>query len=475
MSSSFHSPKSDKRQTIHTSARLQVQPGSLDFGTLQVGARVVLAVLVTNTGGQPLDWEVDTGRTTWLKVGTHSRTIEPGGPQQIIYTTADTANLTPGTYIASEHIHSNASDVQLPIKLKVIPFNGKKQAKLSVNPGILNFGNLAVGQQATSLITVGNTGMLGLSWTADTGKASWLSISPGSGTIQPGGFPQAIKVVANSANLRAGNYSVTLNIHSNGGNAQVSVMINVSSVLPTQQPVTQPPTPIPTVTQPSTPIPTVTQPPTPMPTVTQPPTPPPVPPMLTITPNNLNAYNDCSYTTGSGWNCNMTLSTNADATSNLNWQTAAGSGVVFTPSTGTLAPGQSTTLNIFFPSSITCPVTYNLYIGQNTNNATAFWNCPSPTLTVSTPTLQASSCGQNSDGSWSCIVYIHSTDTNEGMLHWTASSSGITGITFTAQSGDMAPGDWNQSVVTIPATNCPASATFYFDPNGSPATVSWSC
>jgi serine/threonine protein kinase len=556
--SSFHTSVSDKGKTIPTSGQLEVQPDSLDFGSLQVGVQVIQTVLITNKGAQPLDWAVDTGGITWLKVATNSGVIEPGGAQQIIDTTADTDHLAPGNYVASENVHSNGSITQVPVKLIVIASSGKKQAKISINPGILNFGDLNVDQQTSSLITVGNIGTLGLNWTADTGNVSWLSVSPGSGTIQSGGLPQTLSVRLHTANLSAGNYSATLNIQSNGGNSPVSVILGVSAPSPTQQPVTQPPVTQQPVTQP--PGPTLVSPqinvnpqnlsfnnvpinttrsqqltitnsggqslnwstntnvswisldknggtvnagssqsinltvntnglsggPTytgtvsftsnggafnlsvSLNTVL-------IPAVLSISPNNLNAFNNCSYTAGIGWSCNVTLSTNADATSNLSWQASAGPGIVFSPLNGTLTPGIPANLNISFPSSITCPITYNLYIGQNTNNATAYWHCPSPTLTTNTPSLQASSCGQNSDGSWGCIVYIHSPDTNEGMLHWTTSSSGINGITFRSSSGDMAPGDWNQSVVTIPATSCPASATLYFNPNGSPATVAWSC
>jgi len=473
MFSSFHSPKSDEGKTIHTSARLQVQPNSLDFGTLQVGAKVVLAVLITNTGGQLLDWEVDTGGTTWLKVGTFSGKIEPGGPQQIIYATADTANLTPGTYVASEHIHSNASDVQIPIKLKVIPFNGKKQAKLGVNPGTLNFGNLAVGQRATSLITVGNTGTLGLNWTADTGNVSWLNVSPGSGTIQPGGFPQTIKVVANTANLTIGNYSAVVNIHSNGGNAQVGVAITVSSS-PQGGTLTQP---------------TVTQPPVTQPPITAGPT--RVPPQFNVSPQNVSFSNVPTNTTRSQ---QLTITNsggqplNWSANTNANW-------LSLDTYNGTINQGNSQSINL-------TGNTQGLSGGQTYSGTASFtsnggsFNLSVTLSTVANPAILSvdqSSVNANNDcswvpgsghGIWTCYLTLRNAQNASSSLSWTASSSGFGSANMTANfsppSSSISPGGSTSVTLTIltgsSQSSCWASysATLTFTgPNT--VNVPWSC
>src|SRR5205823_2278604 len=46
MYSSFHTSVSDKGKTIPTSAQLEIQPNTLDFGTLQVGVKVIQTVLI---------------------------------------------------------------------------------------------------------------------------------------------------------------------------------------------------------------------------------------------------------------------------------------------------------------------------------------------------------------------------------------------------------------------------------------------
>lgn len=473
MFSSFHSPKSDKGQTIPTSARLQVQPNSLDFGTLQVGAKVVLAVLITNTGGQLLDWEVDTGGTTWLKVGTFSGTIEPGGPQQIIYATADTANLTPGTYFASEHIHSNASDVQIPIKLIVIPFNGKKQAKLGVNPGTLNFGNLAVGQRATSLITVGNTGTLGLNWTADTGNVNWLNVSPGSGTIQPGGFPQTIKVVANTANLTMGNYSAVVNIHSNGGNAQVGVAITVNSS-PQGGTLTQP---------------TVTQPPVTQPPITAGPT--RVPPQFNVSPQNVSFSNVPTNTTRSQ---QLTITNsggqplNWSANTNANW-------LSLDTYNGTINQGNSQSFNLTINTQgLSGGQTYSGTVSFTSNGGS--FNLSVSLSTVANPavlSVDQSSVNANNDctftpgssnATWTCNYTLRNAQNASSSLNWTASSSGFDAANMTTSfspSGSSIPPGGSQSVTLIVTTggfySCQGqsfSATVTFQgPNT--VTVPWNC
>src|SRR6266516_766567 len=165
-----------------------------------------------------LTWSVDTGDTPWLKAVSNTGKIDPGGPEQLIYTIADTGNLAAGNHAGVEHIHSNAGDADIPIKVDVSPPNGKKQARLNVNPSILNLGTLSANRQVTTLVTVGNTGNQDLNWKANTGNTSWLALNRSSGRVQAGGFPQTITVTVKTAHLASGSYSTLLNLTSNGGN-----------------------------------------------------------------------------------------------------------------------------------------------------------------------------------------------------------------------------------------------------------------
>jgi len=461
MYSSFHTSVSNKGKTIPTTAQMEIQPNTLDFGTLQVGVKVIQTVLITNKGTQPLDWTIDTGGATWLKVEKNSGVIQPGGAQQIIDTIADTVNLVPGNFVASENIHSNASITQIPVKLIVISSNGKKQAKLSINPGILNFGNVNVGQQTTSVITIANTGTLGLNWTADTGNVSWLSVSRSSGTIQSGGVPQTLSVSVNATNLSAGNYSANLNIQSNGGNSAVSVRLGVSATSTTQQPVTQPPGP----------------------TL--------FPPQININPQSLSFNNVLINTTSTK---QMSLSNSGaqpltwTSSSNVNWISLDKNG-------GTVNPGSSQSINLTANAS-------GLSGGQNYSGTISFssnggsFNLSISLSTVANPAVLSTdqtSVNANNDctwvrgsgrGIWTCSLTLRNVQNASSALNWTASSSGFDAAnmspSFSPSGGSISPGGSVSVTLTILTGSSQAScwssysATLTFTgPNT--VNVPWSC
>src|SRR5260370_8577811 len=98
---------------------LIISPSELDFGTLLVGSTATLQVAVSNTGGQPLTWNVDTGGTRWLSVVPDSGTIPTGG-QQAINVTANASSLAPGTYTADLNLTSNGGNTSLSLKVVLV-------------------------------------------------------------------------------------------------------------------------------------------------------------------------------------------------------------------------------------------------------------------------------------------------------------------------------------------------------------------
>ena len=120
-------------------ALLGVNPSTLDFGRIAMGRKVIQALIIGNSGRQRLTWTADTEGTVWLTTQTHTGTIEPGSLRQSIYVAVDTTHLKVGNYLAAVRISSNGVEVQVGVKLTVIP-PGQQQAKLKINPGSLNFG-----------------------------------------------------------------------------------------------------------------------------------------------------------------------------------------------------------------------------------------------------------------------------------------------------------------------------------------------
>lgn len=101
------------------------------------------------------------------------------------------------------------------------------------------------------------------------------------------------------------------------------------------------------------PTPTPTLAPTPTPTPKPTPTPSPTPPMLSVSPGSFTLPNDpnCSYNSQtSSWNCNVTLMNTGQ--SNLKWSASSTTaGITFSPSTGTLTPGQKITVTFSIPGT----------------------------------------------------------------------------------------------------------------------------
>ncbi len=100
--------------------------------------------------------------------------------------------------------------------------------KLGVSPGSLDFGTLQVGSQSSQVLTLSNSGKQDLNWSADKGKADWLTVDPSQGRIVPEGS-QAIYVRADTTLLTAGRYSASISFSSNGGGASISAILIVAS------------------------------------------------------------------------------------------------------------------------------------------------------------------------------------------------------------------------------------------------------
>ncbi len=100
-----------------------------------------------------------------------------------------------------------------------------------------------------------------------------------------------------------------------------------------------------------------------------------------------------------------------------------------------------------------------------------------PTLSVKPGSLQANNdCShQKHTSTWTCSVTVTNLGDVAGSLNWSASSSGIAGITFTPSSGTLTAGESTQVEVDVPYTNsCQASATLTFSGPTNNANVSWS-
>ena len=235
---------------------LAVSPTTLDFGLVQKGTKTTLSLAIGNIGDKPLVWTAGSAGTKWLKLQSTSGDVLPGGAPQSLAISCDTTSLALGTYSSILHIHTDdggSTDVKASVQVVA-----QKQAKLAVSTAALDFQTMDAGQQATKVVSISNTGTLKLDWQV-TSDDAWVSLTPTSGSIQPGGVNQKVNVQIDTTGMQSGSYSATLTVGSNGGAVQVTVSVIIpASLPPTPTPTPVPPTPTPTLTPTVTPTATAT-------------------------------------------------------------------------------------------------------------------------------------------------------------------------------------------------------------------------
>jgi hypothetical protein len=185
---------------------LGVSPTSLSFSAAQGGANPASKPIdVSNTGGGSLSWTA-TSDQPWL-------TVSPAGGTNAgtVTVSANTSGLSAGTYTGNVTISAGAvsgSPKVVPVTLTVAP---PSPPALAVSPSTLSFSATTGGTApAAKSIAVTNTGGGSMAWTASE-SASWLSLSPGSGTNDG-----TVTVTPSTTGLAAGTYTTDVTIAAPG-------------------------------------------------------------------------------------------------------------------------------------------------------------------------------------------------------------------------------------------------------------------
>ena len=206
--------------------------------------------------------------------------------------------------------------------------------------------------------------------------------------------------------------------------------------------------------------------------------------LLKVSQTSFNGNTDCSYRTGAGWTCELTLSRGDRPHKSLSWSAWSSgiAGVTFRPASGILLAGASVLVRISVPNTV-CPASASFTFKGSRNVVTVPWSCqPSqpqtrlslPKLTV-TPTLldpTSTSCSL-SGNIHLCTVTVGETATSQVSMNWSASSS-LSGVTFSPDRGQLSKGA--SAKVTIASISCQnASFTFSGTQGETPVKVPWSC
>ena len=185
---------------------LAVAPASLAFSGTAGGSNPAAKTLdVSNAGGGSLSWTA-TDDAPWLSVSPAS-----GSGAGTLTVTPSISGLSAGTYTANVTVTASGvagSPKVIPVTFTVAP---PSPPVLSVTPATLAFSATTGGANpAAKTVSVANTGGGSLSWTASE-AASWLSISPASGTGDG-----TVTVTPSIAGLTAGTYTADVTVTAAG-------------------------------------------------------------------------------------------------------------------------------------------------------------------------------------------------------------------------------------------------------------------
>ena len=186
---------------------LSVAPTQINFGNTETEQ----PVSITNTGTGALTWTASEN-LNWLSLSPTSGSVNA---EDTTSTTVSVtrAGLDKGSYEGEIAFVSNGGNDTVQVQMEVVP-------TLVVSESSLNFGT-----ELTSLtLTVTNPSGGILEWAA-AGNASWLTVSPNSGTTQT--EDDVLTILVNRTGLDGGDYSSTVTITSNGGNYTVTVTMRV--------------------------------------------------------------------------------------------------------------------------------------------------------------------------------------------------------------------------------------------------------
>ncbi len=318
--------------TITPSPQLDsISPASVAL-TVGEGANqsVSTSVTLTTAGTGTVSWSASWNQQqgAWLQLSTASGQLQ--APSSLPITIlANPTGLAIGTYNATVTFASQQSNatVKLTVSLKV------QAGCINASPTALTFNGTAFSANpAPQTLQLKNCGLV-TPWTGSVASGNWLSIDPTSGSMDAGGT-QTVTVSVSPLNkeLKAGTYSGSLTF--TNGSTQISVPVTLNLAAP---------------------------------------------PTLTATPTALDVKtsSQCPYNANKGgYTCTVTLSSNASAKSDLHWSSSVSgsTAVTVTPTSGTLTPGSSTAVSIYYPDSI-CGISSTVSFSGPSNTVSVVLSC----------------------------------------------------------------------------------------------------
>jgi len=190
-------------------------PTSFAFTATQGGSNPANQTLsIRNTGGGTLSWSARPS-TTWMAVSPASAT-----GNGTVTVSATTGILTAGSYNGNITLSATGA----PSMTVPVTFTVTAAPKISLNPSSLTYAaTQGAANPANQTVSLTNTGGA-LNWTVSD-SASWLSVSPGSGSSS-----SSLTAAVNTTGLTAGTYNGTITVSATGSSSKtVGVTLTVSA------------------------------------------------------------------------------------------------------------------------------------------------------------------------------------------------------------------------------------------------------
>jgi hypothetical protein len=342
--------------------------------------------------------------------------------------------LPPGKHII--HATDNQSSQSASLQFTV------PSSQLAVNPTTLNFGSVEVGRTVNLSVTVSDKGGTSLHWTAtvEGSNTNWLALPNSSGVLGTNGLSESIIVTANTNNLSVGPHSATLRFHSDNGDVQTTVKINVIPIAQSGQQA------ILNVSQQS----------------------------LDFGQLQTGQRGQQSISIANLGNIPLQWQASTDATS-ATWLSLA-------TTTGTVQTGaapQTVQVNVNTTGLAANSYSGTITVTSNGGHAqvgvtlvvSASPQTPPPIWTVSPTALDVTSCSGSS--TWTCKVTLTEDAHSQVGITWSPGSD-QSKVTFNPPGGTLSPGESLQvTISSIPCSN--ANFTFTGSGGAKPLTVLWNC
>jgi len=209
--------------TIGTApAEMFVSPTALTLITSPGSDLDEQPILLVNRGGGILTWTAGSPSESWLTIAPASGSISAGANARPTIT-AHAAGLAAGTYSATIPITPSVGPVTtVTVTLNNLP------PDLIVSPTALTITAMTGSNPSPQVITLTHSGSGTVTWSAaGLPSASWVSITPVSGSINAGGSSN-LTVTVNATGLTPGTYSSTILITPIVGSGATTVTVTLT-------------------------------------------------------------------------------------------------------------------------------------------------------------------------------------------------------------------------------------------------------